>query len=231
MLSPLLCACGCLQPMFVGDDWKNGFLFNHGPNTREPNTPSYLVQDMGYKTPCWVWQGGLNKWGYAKIKRGGKTQGGHRLFYRAYVGPLADSQAGSDGLDHLCRVRRCVNPEHIEPVTCVENIRRGLVPTLTMEQALSISPRYLAGESQHQIARSLGVAQSCIHKILRGIRWRGLVVSTPTRSPIKLSLEQVEQIRSLCRSGETRQDLANKFGMGYSTICQIVRGRSWAASM
>jgi hypothetical protein len=227
MLSPVLCGCGCLQPMFTGDDKEvSGFLHNHH---KKAGIPSYLVLDIGYKTKCWVWQQGLNKWGYPKVKRNRKTLGGHRLFYRAYVGEIHHGRYHP--LDHLCRIRKCVMPEHVEPVTLVENIRRGLVPMLTEKQVLSVSPRYLAGESERQIANDLGVAQSCIHKILRGINWRGLVVPTPTRSPIKLSLEQVEQIRSLCSSGETRQSLANKFGMGYSTICKIVRGHSWAASM
>lgn len=49
------------------------------------------------------------------------TRAAHRVAYEALVAPIA---AGLQ-LDHLCRVRRCVNPAHVEPVTQAENLRRG----------------------------------------------------------------------------------------------------------
>lgn len=44
----------------------------------------------------------------------------HRVSYEWMVGPIPKGHE----LDHLCRVRRCVNPHHLEPVTCSENKRR-----------------------------------------------------------------------------------------------------------
>jgi hypothetical protein len=152
-------------------------LFNH---TREGvPRPSYVVQDMGYKTPCWIWLGGRNKWGYGKIKRDGRTQATHRLFYRAFVDPdLPNSQAGSDGLDHLCRVRHCINPEHLELVSCAENIRRGYRGKLSLEQVAEIRQRALAGENQHTLARIFGIGQAQISRIKCGLRWS----TAPTRA-------------------------------------------------
>lgn len=49
----------------------------------------------------------------------------HRMAYEELVGPIADGLQ----IDHLCRVRCCVNPAHLEPVTQAENIRRGVSPT------------------------------------------------------------------------------------------------------
>jgi hypothetical protein len=239
MLSPTLCACGCLQPVFKDDALWNGFLHNHTAGKRAPDTPIYLIIDMGYKTPCWVWQGPLNKWGYAKIKRNRKTMGGHRLFYRAYIDPnLQPSKAGSDGLDHLCRIRKCVNPEHVEPTTCVENIRRGLVPHIgrwkfgKMEDHLTeIGEMYRGGQSQRQIAEKFGVCQNTISRILRVRRWKGIAVPVETRSPIKLTPEQVGAIRLRASSGASYTDLALAFNMGKSQIGRIVRGQSWKAAM
>jgi hypothetical protein len=53
---------------------------------------------------------------------GDAWQGAHRVAYELFKGPIP---AGMD-LDHLCRVRCCCNPDHLEPVTRKENLRRGL---------------------------------------------------------------------------------------------------------
>lgn len=51
----------------------------------------------------------------------------HRIAYELLVGPIPDGLQ----LDHLCRVRNCVNPDHLEPVTGQENMRRGYFGTKT----------------------------------------------------------------------------------------------------
>lgn len=81
---------------------------------------------------CWIWLGVLEKNGYAKITTGYKNAGtrktrwAHRVSYEHFVGPIPE---GMD-LDHACRVRCCVNPEHLEPVTRAENSLRGVGPDL-----------------------------------------------------------------------------------------------------
>jgi hypothetical protein len=78
----------------------------------------YDVDENG----CWLWRGGRFENGYAQIRYDGKTRRAHRVIYEVLVGPI---QAGLV-LDHLCRVRHCVNPDHLEVVTERENIYRGL---------------------------------------------------------------------------------------------------------
>jgi hypothetical protein len=80
---------------------------------------------------CWAWTGALTQrrprggWGYAIADIGGKTTQVHRAMYEHHRGPIPDGLT----LDHLCRVRRCVNPAHLEPVTGQENTLRGVGPT------------------------------------------------------------------------------------------------------
>lgn len=74
---------------------------------------------------CWLWTGRLNWAGYASFWFDGRTVKAHRWSYQHHVGPIPDGMQ----LDHLCRVRHCVNPEHLEPVTNRENSLRGIGPT------------------------------------------------------------------------------------------------------
>lgn len=68
---------------------------------------------------CWLWMRALTSAGYATI---GWKDYPHRMIYRLFKGEIP---SGLD-LDHKCRVRSCVNPDHLEPVTRRENLRRGI---------------------------------------------------------------------------------------------------------
>jgi len=73
-------------------------------------------------TGCWEWTGSLNAGGYAHIiDDAGNRQPAHRAAYEIFKGSVPVSLE----IDHLCRVRHCVNPDHLEAVTKQENIRRG----------------------------------------------------------------------------------------------------------
>ncbi|WP_367138917.1 MULTISPECIES: HNH endonuclease signature motif containing protein [Streptomyces] len=70
---------------------------------------------------CWLWVGFIDRYGYGKFKLSGRSVLAHRWAYEHYVGSIADGLV----LDHLCRVRHCVNPEHLEAVTARTNTARG----------------------------------------------------------------------------------------------------------
>lgn len=80
-------------------------------------------EDLG---PCWLWEAGISKRGYAKWKPPRtfpiQTYIAHRVSFFLINGPIPVDRPQ---LDHLCRVRRCVNPDHLEPVTLAENLKRG----------------------------------------------------------------------------------------------------------
>jgi hypothetical protein len=72
---------------------------------------------------CWFWMGGLSAGGYGQITFSNPktTKKAHRVAWELHRGPVP---AGLE-LDHLCRMRSCVTPDHLEPVTRRENTLRG----------------------------------------------------------------------------------------------------------
>jgi hypothetical protein len=70
---------------------------------------------------CWLWLGGLSGGGYGSVSVVDVQATAHRFSYELYKGPIPEGLQ----LDHLCRNRSCVNPDHLEPVTSRENILRG----------------------------------------------------------------------------------------------------------
>jgi hypothetical protein len=77
------------------------------------------------KTPCWLWDGKPTAEGYGALVEDGWFHMAHRRVWERLVGPIPEGAT----LDHLCRVRLCVNPEHLEPVSHRTNVLRGVGPT------------------------------------------------------------------------------------------------------
>lgn len=74
---------------------------------------------------CWKWLGSTNSDGYGQLTIGGRYWRAHRLAWTLTNGEIPEGLV----LDHVCRVRSCVNPEHLEVVTNAENVKRGIGPT------------------------------------------------------------------------------------------------------
>ena len=85
---------------------------------------SFRIERNTTKEPnsgCWLWTGALDKDGYAKSSINGKSKRGHAISYEEKYGKVPDGLE----LDHKCRVRSCVNPDHLEPVESRENTMRS----------------------------------------------------------------------------------------------------------
>lgn len=70
---------------------------------------------------CWLWTASTGRCGYGSFRLDKKNRKAHRVSYQFLVGEVPSGLQ----LDHLCRTRCCVNPEHLEAVTARVNVLRG----------------------------------------------------------------------------------------------------------
>ncbi len=89
---------------------------------------------------CWLWIGATDPCGYGQFFINGKSVQAHRVSYALHYGclPLLT-------LDHLCKVRNCVRPDHTEDVSLRENIRRGDGPAARRHREIAQTQTCLRG--------------------------------------------------------------------------------------
>jgi hypothetical protein len=166
------CGCGAATLLIRHTDRAKGRIkgqpnrFVNGHNATNRKKARYIEILMGHTTPCWIWQLSTSDQGYGLERTlSGKLARAHRISYEALNGPVPPGLQ----LDHLCRVRNCVNPDHLEPVTPAENVRRGLKTKLTQEIVRYIR---LSPEKQAVLGRRFGVGQPQISRIRTNHTWR-----------------------------------------------------------
>lgn len=93
----------------------------------DPERKFWRLTDRRPDDECWPWRGRLNSGGYGRIAVNGLCIRVHRFAYELMVGPIPEGLV----IDHLCRNRSCVNPLHLEPVSAIENTKRGWKPNKT----------------------------------------------------------------------------------------------------
>lgn len=169
---------------------------------------------LDFSSGCWLWLGAISKKGYATLNTGGgRTPLVHKFLYEQKFGCVP---AGLE-LDHLCRVRCCVNPFHLEPVTHAENMRRGSQATATHckrghefspeNTRIGINGQRFCRECLRKNAREAAQNQQEIHRhsklfCKRGHRLFGdnLYLETTERGKIKRRCRECNRLKEQNRS-------------------------------
>ena len=109
------------DPNIVLDPWVK---------PRRPFNDRFTEKIWVLEDTCWLWTGTIAHTGYGQIGDRGQSLLAHRVSYQMFKGPIPDGLQ----IDHLCRNRWCVNPDHMEPVTLVINVERGVSPSALNRQ-------------------------------------------------------------------------------------------------
>jgi hypothetical protein len=164
-----LCECGCgqstkpaitnLKDRGLSKGQPQRFIAGHYRKT------AIREEDRGYRTPCHIgpWKPESN--GYCRVAINKQRIGAHRYYYEQAKGPIP---AGFH-VDHLCRQRACVNPDHLEAVPPVENRRRQ--PNIKLSVA-DVEAIRTASTPNAALALAYGVDPSYVSQIRSGVRRR-----------------------------------------------------------
>lgn len=165
------CKCGCGEKTVVSTYSHRGLGrvrgkpidYVHGHNARDRRIEKrWVEEDRGHDTLCWIWQLAINPvTGYGIDGSEGGSRTAHRRVYEDRRGLIPEGFE----LDHLCRVRGCVNPDHLEPVTKHENLRRAGLLKLADEEVEEIRVWLSLGYQGKDIARAYGVSRANVSMI------------------------------------------------------------------
>jgi len=161
------CGCGGKAPVATKTEGSRGhvkgypkrYIYGHQRRKFQPDF------EENPKTGCWEWTGRLNDQGYA-------VGYGRSMYHRAIYEELVGSIPRGLQLHHLCEVKHCVNPGHMEPTTAGGNTQAA-AKVLDWKKVREIRRRSREqGETSVAIARDLGIKVGTVRSVVSFVTWK-----------------------------------------------------------
>jgi hypothetical protein len=152
-----------------------------GPSRVLRMESDYIIEDRGYESPCWIWQGDTERNGYGRIYQDGKRHKAHRFMYERFVGPIPERHY----LHHKCEQPLCVNPDHLTPKKPGAHLNGHRSPEWykTIQERRQANPPphvaemrklYESGEyTQVAIGKMFGRSHKYVHEVVHYKVWAG----------------------------------------------------------
>ncbi len=185
-------------------------------------------------TGCWIWLKGLMPAGYGCFGYKGKTVLAHRISYEVAKGPIPKGLQ----IDHICRVRCCVNPDHLRCVTIRENVLCGIgVAAQNLAKTHCRRGHEYTPDNTFSIPSNPRGRRCRECNRIDNMEWKERTRKVPKRlfqprgeeSPFsKLSAEGVLEIRELVKGGYTQREIACRYGISQSRVSHIITGKAWS---
>jgi hypothetical protein len=167
-----MCGCGELAPIATQNCRARSILkgdaarYISGHHGRKSSAPlcGYIVDES---SGCWNWALHLTKDGYGRTRVNSKNKLAHVREWELKNGAVPDGFQ----IDHLCKNKACVNPDHLEVVTSAVNCQRRPKTKASAEIVLAIKA---STESGAALGRKYNISRSQINKIRRSESWRNI---------------------------------------------------------
>jgi hypothetical protein len=167
----MYCQCGCGQKTRLAPQTHRAQGWVRGQSLKclkGHNTKSLQKWREDPATGCWIWLRSYGGNGYGQCPSGGRNHNAHRAVYEELRGPVPNGCV----LDHKCRNPSCVNPDHMEPISQAENVRRGRKAVLTHDIVREIKRLQSQGVRSIDISRRLGLNKNTVYAVTCGFNWK-----------------------------------------------------------
>lgn len=166
-------------------------------------------------TGCWLWLGRVTPKGYGRFGRG---EPAHRAALRLHGIPVPIGMEP----DHKCRVRCCVNPDHLEPVTHRENLMRGN----TLPARAALRTHCPAGHPLFGDNLQLRSGKRSCRECDRLRQYAVYDPITERRRRKHLTAEEASEVRSRIARGQTHAQIAEAMNVSIATVSNVRRGKN-----
>ena len=183
---------------------------------------AYDVVDVGYETPCWIFRKKQTGRGYAQMWVDGVQTTAHRAYYMHYVGPIPEGMT----LDHLCRNRPCVNPDHMDICTRGENVLRGEgISAQNARKTHCHRGHSLAPEDGHVYINPYDGSRQCTTCVTDDRHARQDVARAEREAAKRVLGNEIREAR---KEGTPYSELCDRFGLSRTQLKRVIHEGLWS---